>query len=143
MTPEQWKNIKYFNIDEKTPWGEPAWGDSNRMNMAVVMILDRLRLYLGHPIYIHCGTQGKHAENSLHYKGRAIDCSCPTLDVWEFYHMATKYQFEGIGVYECWNHQGLHLDYGRFQSPLIKARVEWWTEQIGTNGDPVYKYHYF
>lgn len=140
MTPEQWKDIEHFSIDEKTPWGDPAWGDPAKMQLGILLMADKLRGFTGHLIRVHCGFQ----DRSRHRNGTEIDCSCPTLDVWEFYHQATKFPFDRIGVYECWNNQGLHLGYGG--NSLNAARVEWWAEAVGfdeVTKDPIYKYHYF
>jgi len=145
MQLTDWQNIKHFKPDELTAWGSPnAWGDPLGMNLALVLLMDRFRDYIGKVIRIHCGYDlDGHAENSLHHKGKADDCSCPSLgSPWLFFEQAVKYPFTQIGVYECWNHPGLHL--GLHGHGWTEPKTLWWAEQVGWKaGQPVYKYHYF
>jgi hypothetical protein len=137
MRIEDWNDLKYFRPDEQTPWDTPAFSEPQRMNLAVMLLMDRLRGNIGLPIYVHCSYEAR--DGGQHPKGRAIDCSCPALgDPWLFWREAIKLPFEGIGVYENWNHKGLHLDSGRFTSPLSPT-LFWWTEVV--EGEQVY--HYF
>ena len=110
MTKEQWQVIKYFSPMEnkkKSPWGDPY-----KMDFSLIRQLDLLREYIGVPIHIHCGTQGKHSEKSYHYTDpcKATDCFCEDLSLLDFYLFAERFVFGGIGVYPYWNRPGLHLD---------------------------------
>lgn len=103
---------KYF-----TDKGDPKLNGIWNMNRGFMRFLDEFRKQLGHPIHIHAGyaTEG-HSPNSLHYKGMAVDCSCPSLTLRDFYNAACNFQhnrrnFGAIGVYPYWNSQGLHLDF--------------------------------
>jgi hypothetical protein len=134
---EDWNDLKYFGLDELTPWETPAFPEPQRMNLALMLLMDRLRGNIGLPIHVHYSYEAR--DGGQHPKGRAIDCSCPDLgDPWLFWREAIKLPFEGIGVYENWNNKGLHLDVGRFASPLSPT-LFWWTEVV--DGKQVY--HYF
>ena len=98
-----WKRLKYFNPKE-------SWGDPERINPRLLILLDALREYIKVPIIIHCGTQGKHSANSYHYKGMAVDCHAKGINLFDFYLAAERFYFTGIGVYPEWNNPGLHLD---------------------------------
>lgn len=137
MRTEDWNDLKHFRPDEKTPWGTPAFPEPERMKLAQMLLMDRLRGNIGLPIYIHCGYEER--KSGQHPKGGACDCSCPDLgNPWLFWREAIKLPFEGIGVYENWNNPGIHLDVGRFTSPM-SAKLFWWTEVV--DGKQVY--HYF
>ena len=145
MTPEDWVRIKHFRPDEKTPWGTPdAFGNPWKMNLALMMLVECLRVRVGRPIGVHSGFGGKHAVNSQHYIGRAIDCSCPGLSAWDFFIEAIRYDFGGIGVYDrdVWNNPGIHIDV-RTRSP-IEPRTMWYAyvKEI-VNGKKIIGYEYF
>jgi len=106
MTDEQWKSIKYFSPREN-------WGDPKKVSYTLVKLLDDLRSYIGHPIYVLCGTQGKHTKHSYHYVGKAADVYCDEIDLLDFYLASERFSFGGIGVYPNWAHPGLHLDVRR------------------------------
>ena len=98
-----WKKLRYFSPEEN-------WGDPERIHPRLLILLDSLRDYIGCPIIIHCGTQGKHAKNSYHYRGMAADCHAEGIDLLDFYLAAERFNFTGIGIYPYWNNPGLHLD---------------------------------
>ena len=68
------KFLKHFTQAEKNYKGEPAWGDSNKVNGLLLRILDDIREEAQRPIVIHaaCEIDG-HAENGEHPRGDAID----------------------------------------------------------------------
>jgi len=142
MQLDDWKSIQHFKPNEKTPWGSPnAFGDPLKMNLALMMLVDRFRDDTGFTLHIHCGYDlSGHATHSLHPEGKAIDGSCPALDPWLLFKEAVKYPFTQIGVYECWNNPGLHL--GLHGQGWTEPKCLWWTEVVGYR-KPVYKYHYF
>lgn len=95
-------NLVHFSKSED-------WGDADAMHEPLLRELDKLRTYLSLPIIITCGTQGFHAKNSWHFKGRAVDFIIPntqgkssldlTFDV-------LRFGFTGVGVYSSWKYQG-------------------------------------
>ncbi len=131
MDSRDWLKIKYFKPNEETPWGDAqAFGDSTKMNLFLMMELDAFRRWLGMPIGIHCGydTDG-HVPNSDHSLGRAIDCSCAKLDVWQFWACASRFKFNAIGVYPHWNNSGLHL--GIRDLGILEPRRQWGRDANG------------
>lgn len=104
MNQDQWETIHFFRPEEN-------FGDPTRMSYQLLITLDNFRGYIDVPIIIHCGyeTDG-HSENSYHYKGMAVDCHAKGIDLYDFYFAATRFQFNGIGIYPWWNSPGLHLD---------------------------------
>ena len=103
MRKECWADFKFFH-----PWED--WGDPELIEYELVFKLEKLRKFIGVPIVILCGTQGKHAQNSLHYFGRAVDCYAKEISVVDFFLAAERFEFGGIGLYRWWEHRGLHLD---------------------------------
>lgn len=107
-----WEQLKHFTKSE-------AWGEPDKMNPRLLLELDAFREYLNAPIFISCGTQGRHENGSQHYIGNAVDIVLMSqkfalLDV---YLMAERFKFNGIGVYPFWKYNGqayggLHLDVG-------------------------------
>jgi len=118
MTKEEWQEIEYFSPTEN-------WGDPGKMDFRLICRLDLLREYIGVPIYIHCGTQGKHLAKSYHYMDpcKAVDCSCEDISLLDFYLSAERFVFGGIGIYPYWKRPGLHLDIrGVIACPIGWAR---------------------
>jgi len=106
ITKEDWKFIRYFSPEEN-------WGDPYRMSLYLVKQLDELRDFIGYPIYILYGSQGKHSKKSYHYTDpcKAVDCYCKDLSLLDFYFAAERFNFGGIGIYPYWKpYPGLHLD---------------------------------
>lgn len=104
----EWK-YKYFKADSKLD----NWGDATKMLSVILEPLDRLREYVGSPIYVTSGY--REGSTSQHGKGVAVDVICPEVDLLNFYLMAERFQFQGIGVYPDWQYAGkqvggLHLD---------------------------------
>lgn len=102
MNKKQWDTIKYFSPNEN-------WGNPNNMAYELLILLDNLREYLRKPIIIHCGYEDRQ-NDSYHCKGMAVDCHCPEIALLDFYTEASRFPFQGIGVYPWWNNPGLHLD---------------------------------
>lgn len=103
-----WEQLKYFKKEEN-------WGDPEKMDHQLLLELDNFRHFVGYPMVITCGTQGKHVADSLHYQGKAVDIICPSLKVLDFYLKAERFKFGGIGIYPDWRSNGeqvggLHLD---------------------------------
>jgi len=115
MLDEHWREFKYFH-----KWED--WGNPELIDYWLVYELEKLRKYLGKPIIILCGTQGKHSPNSLHYVGKAVDCFAIDTDVIDFYLAAERFNFGGIGIYTWWKHKGLHLDKRPLTDDMPAAR---------------------
>lgn len=106
-----WDRLKYFKPNEN-------WGDPDLMDPDFLEKLDDFRHFLGHRIYVVCGTQGRHVDNSYHYQGLAADIipvRSPTSTLCDSYLAAERFCFGGVGIYPHWNFDsrqlgGLHLD---------------------------------
>ncbi len=105
MTKEDWKKIKWFAPLEN-------WGDPDKMDPHLIFYLDKLRIFIGHKIIIHCGSQGKHSEYSYHYQDpcKATDCHAEGISLLDFFLAAERFPFGDIGIYPAWNFPGLYLD---------------------------------
>jgi uncharacterized protein YcbK (DUF882 family) len=102
MTPEQWQQLNHFKPGEN--WGDPA-----RMDPGLMLELDRLRTYIGHPIIIHCGFETRNGKG-YHPEGLAVDCHVEILSPLDFFLAAVRFNFSGFGIYPWWDKPGLHLD---------------------------------
>jgi uncharacterized protein YcbK (DUF882 family) len=112
-----WDNLKYFTKNEK-------WGDSERMNPALLILLDKLREKAGNPFVIHCGfEQTGHTAQSRHYTGDAADFHMEGLSFFNAVELVLKSLHEvkiagqvaavyvGLGIYPDWSTPGFHLDF--------------------------------
>ena len=104
-------DFKHFKSDSKID----KWGDASKIDLDLVLRLDRLRQFLGHPIYVTSGYRSK--DMNWHGKGKALDITVPTWDdgLFELYLAAERFSFQGLGVYRDWFFQGrlcggLHVD---------------------------------
>ena len=62
-----WDNLKHFKRTE-------AWGNPDRMDANFLILLDYFREMVGVSFVVTAGwANSGHAENSYHYKGRAVD----------------------------------------------------------------------
>lgn len=123
-----WDKIEPYFLQKE------AWGDPKKMSGLLLMLIYDIRYQSGWEMIIHCGTQGKHCENSYHYKGMAADFhfNPPNSSV-NFKHQGiflmeflTQLQVDnscGLGIYPEWNNPGFHLDVRG-----VKAR---WLKQNG------------
>lgn len=111
MDNSDWAKLKHFKKSEN-------WGSPEKMNTALVFMLDIFREVVKTPIYVSCGIQGKHVAYSTHYTGNAVDILFPNKlieDLPELASEAEKVGFTGIGIYNCWelhgvSTPGMHLD---------------------------------
>ncbi|WP_022852019.1 hypothetical protein [Limisalsivibrio acetivorans] len=111
-----WNNLKYFSKDEN-------WGDPDRINPALLILLDSLRGCVDRPFLIHCGyeTSG-HATSSRHYTGDAVDFHIEGVGyktgvnaLLEALHKVqicdtVSAAYVGLGIYPDWRDPGFHLD---------------------------------
>uniref|UniRef100_A0A6H1ZFP0 Putative peptidase n=1 Tax=viral metagenome TaxID=1070528 RepID=A0A6H1ZFP0_9ZZZZ len=106
-----WDHIKNFNREEN-------WGNPDKINGALLLLLDKLREIIGHPIHINEGYNDKgHAEKSQHYLGNAVDFYIEGSPLKEAYELLKDALIElnvwhnvGLGIYPHWNNPGFHLD---------------------------------
>ena len=111
-----WDSLKYFTKNEK-------WGDPDKMNPALLLLLDRLRETIGKPFVIHCGYESDgHSTASQHYKGNAVDFHIEGLPLTEANRLLLAalhtiqiagrqaHEVCGLGIYPDWNNPGFHLD---------------------------------
>lgn len=112
MTEEKvWNEISpFFSKSEN-------WGDWKKINPKLLYLLRDLRISLGVPIVITCGTQGKHVENSQHYIGNAVDIVLrhSKFSIWDEVLIVLSHPFNGVGYYPEWTLDGevtggFHLD---------------------------------
>jgi len=121
-----WNELKYFSRNEN-------WGDPDKINPKLLILLDNFREYLGVPIHINCGysTSG-HTSKSQHYLGNAVDVNFKhKISLLDAYLAAERFNFTGIGVYPHWHTPGLHLDVRSLQENEAAAR--WMAISTGGN----------
>lgn len=129
-----WNRLKHFNKNEE--WGEPA-----RMNVGLLLMLDSARSFLQSPFIVTCGTSGDHVENSLHYKGQAVDIVIVSKKhPFDLLVTLERWQFGGIGYYPHWKYQGKtyggwHLDNRTVDKHSPGAR---WMGVLDENGEQKY-----
>lgn len=107
MTPEAWSAIEFFKPRE--------WGSWEQVAERLIFIVDKIRAVAGRPVHIHSAfaTTG-HTDNSLHYRGLAVDLHIEGLHVIDQFILVSKFpDLGGIGVYPFWRQPGLHLDIGQ------------------------------
>jgi len=130
---EIYKFLKYFTPNEKDHNGKPnAFGDFNKMNGLLLVLLDEWRAEVGHACTIHCGYElSGHASQSYHAIGDAVDCHFSGVSLWTAYsalqRVLARYNLQnkvGIGVYFWWAKPGFHFDLRGF--PLT-----WYSERSG------------
>lgn len=88
------------------------------MSFELMKELDLFRGALGQKIVVTYGTQGDHIDGSFHYLGLAVDIIVPShtpTNLLDLYLLASKFRFNGIGLYPDWMlggllTGGLHLD---------------------------------
>jgi len=116
MTLELWNNIRYFKPTDN-------FGDALKMSVSLIFALDRLREYVNRPIIIHCGYEIRD-NKSWHPEGLAVDLHIKGLCLVDQFLAASRFNFSGIGLYNCWRSKGLHLDY-RTQTHAGEAGARW------------------
>ena len=123
-----WDRMKpYFNINE-------AWGSPWKISGLIMFPLYEIRRQAEVPFIIHCGTQGKHARHSYHYKGLAVDFHLGQPKGWkldeDIFEQALVLTdimkdlqilgFMGFGIYPFWKTPGFHLDARGYKSLWIR-----------------------
>jgi len=102
--------LKHFTRGER-------WGDPDRMNGIILLLLDAVRDQYGCSFVIHCGYEGDgHTPSSQHYIGNAVDFHIVTdghfhrqIDKMEIILGDLQVQC-GLGIYPDWNRPGFHID---------------------------------
>jgi len=105
-----WPQLKNFSPNEN-------WGNPEKMDHRLLKLLDVYRTVVDEQIFVSCGTQGQHVQNSLHYQGKAVDILFPNQhrSLFDCFLIAERFNFGGIGIYPDWVYNGkkiggLHLD---------------------------------
>jgi uncharacterized protein YcbK (DUF882 family) len=107
-----WDELQYFKEDEN-------WGDPEKMNGYLLLMLDKLRDLVGSPFVVHCGYENSgHATKSKHYTGDAVDFHIDTkidfesqVKMMEYYLKDLQLEnFVGMGIYPFWARKGFHID---------------------------------
>jgi len=123
MTPDLWQTVQYFNLDEN-------WGNPYKMNVHLIFYIDLLRKLCNTAIGVHNAHETiGHSPTGQHPKGRAIDCYARRMLLIDFFLMAMRLPFTGVGIYRWWTTEGLHLD----RKPLLddQPRRVWYRDQHG------------
>ena len=94
MTVGEFRKLKYFNEHE-------SWGDISLLHLPLIQEMDKGRSMSGRPWYVTYGTQGKHADGSLHYAGKAVDfvMNAEGLNIYDTLFLMMRLKFDGIGIY--------------------------------------------
>jgi len=107
----QWDGIRHFRPDSKID----NWGDPSKMKRSILVKADRLRDFIGKPLY--AVSAYRPSTTSEHGKGLAIDLICPDMHPFDLYMVAERFGFNGLGVYRDWQFRGkktggIHADTG-------------------------------
>lgn len=121
MNKADWASIRHFKAEEN-------WGNPGLMQAVLVSELDAFRDYLAQNVVVTCGTQGKHADGSLHYVGRAVDIvvpgwTRPLIDLWI---EASRFGFTGIGLYRDWCYNGNKVGGLHLERDHVLGRRKFW-----------------
>lgn len=133
MTKGEFRKVKFFTEFE-------PWGDLDLIDTGLVMEMDKARGLLGRPMYVTSGTQGEHAANSQHYKGKAVDfvINAEGVDIIDTMFLLLRLKFDAIGVYPDWHYAGIKRVIG-FHVEFNETRKQkglW----IGTKSEEGIKY---
>lgn len=117
----QWHDLKHFHPDSKVD----QWGDPHKIDRELLLRLDAMRARIGLPTIVLSGYrdpgagQDGRGDNgkSQHGHGLAADIVVPSYGghLLDLYIEATRFNFNGIGIYRDWVYDGrkvggLHLD---------------------------------
>lgn len=114
MNLSDWLYIKHFKPSE--------FNQPNKLNFQLLREVDALRNMCKKPIYVTPDGSYRKGDPREHGKGNALDVVCPDVELMEFYLLAERFKFNGIGVYPKWkwNNEtvgGLHLDVRKLAHP--------------------------
>lgn len=95
-----------------------------KVNQSVRDELELLSTFVGKDIFV--SSAFREGDKAQHGKGLAVDVICPDLPLMDFYFAASRFLFNGIGVYPGWKYAGkieggLHLD----QRQGVSHRALW------------------
>jgi len=122
-------NIKHFNEREN-------WGDTEKLNPLLLLVMDMIAEKINVPVIIHNGYSKKgHSEKSQHYLGNACDFHFDS-DVEFLYHYTNLVSIldttrigkvkladiVGLGVYPHWNNKGFHLDVRGYKARWMRDK---------------------
>ena len=122
-----WNELKHFEITEN--WGEP-----DKMNGALLLLLDTIRDIYDESFVVHYGyaTSG-HCAHSQHYIGNAVDFHIDSvysfktqidkmLNIFDILQVSDRV---GFGIYPNWNNPGFHLDLEGKKARWGRIRTEY------------------
>lgn len=122
-----WKRIRNY---ERKEWVT----DPDKVDDKLVLLVDSLTSVMKEQFgantfgIIHVAYEvGGHAVGSQHYQGKAVDLHFVNVPLLEQFLWATRFPFNGVGVYPYWRRPGLHLDI-RDSSTFV---ARWWKDQEG------------
>lgn len=129
--------LKFFSRAEK-------WGDPDRMDHCTLIILERLRVFSGSPIFVHRGADLNAKPSSCHYisaggddKAKAVDFSFPKITLLEAHELIQEFLKKnslidqvGLGIYPQWNNQGFHLDTRGFKARWSKINGKYTSYEL-------------
>ena len=107
-----WKILEpYFSKNEN-------WGNPEKLNGFLLLLLYQIRLEVSNKIIIHNAyAENGHTKNSQHYIGNAVDFHVQGIQFGEAIRLVHKtlkgLQIEnkvGLGIYPQWVNPGFHLD---------------------------------
>lgn len=142
-TDHVWDKLQFFKKDSETD----NWGDPDALDDQLLLCLDDFRRFIGVPVHVLWGTNGKHSANSFHYVQNgacAVDVAIPDYagSPMDLLFDVFRFPFTGVGFYPDWKYhgkpaKGLHLD----RRPLkwdndftVNYRQSRWMGVKGTEG---------
>jgi len=107
-----------WQIIEKYFVRKEAWGDPDRMNGLLLLLLFGIRQNIPLDFVVHYGTQGRHSLDSQHPPGNAVDGHFITSASFYKQILLMEYTLDrlqvadrvGLGIYPAWKIPGFHLD---------------------------------
>jgi hypothetical protein len=140
MKFDDFKDLKFLNINTVTVWGEPAFADYEGLNKAFVKKVD---LYIGYMINNGAGTFKIHDFNTRTHDGKdhpggvAVDIDFTGIPLGDQVFMSLIFGWSKLGFYPEWHSPGLHLSYVVMNPPLV-----WKGYYVTVDGKQSQKYMY-
>jgi hypothetical protein len=119
---------------------DEAWGDPDKINGQLLLLMFAIRVIIPWPCNINYGTQGVHTSESQHYIGNAddhyyktdvlfYDQICRMEEVLDDLQVADRV---GLGIYPAWTAPGFHID-------VRGHKARWgWTGDLKPDGSKEY-----
>lgn len=114
---ETWQKVsQFFRPDSDLD----NWGDPDAISDELLLVLFDFRRWIGLPVFVLWGTNGKHSHDSFHYVQNgacAVDVAIPDFSGHpiDLLFDVFRFPFTGVGYYPDWKYgpksaNGLHLD---------------------------------